>query len=132
MQPPANATAAARFRCSYRTCTPCALTRHTKHHLDSCMSPDSDLNTLLAFPQGFDFEFTLTVAYFEQSSFITVAGPCRIHTCFHLSSVSARTLAITAIRRTQTFFILLLIISFLISAFKGFYFFFSCGRINTL
>lgn len=46
-----------------------------------CMFPDLALITLYTFPYG---NKTLQW-YFIQHSFLTVAGPCRIYTCFHLS-----------------------------------------------
>ena len=51
--------------------------------LNLCMSPDLAINTLLAFPRRLH---TGQQWHTEQNSFLTVAGPCRIHTCFHLSS----------------------------------------------
>ena len=45
-----------------------------------CMSPDSDFLAALAFPCPYNTQWHL-----EYSSVNTVAGPCRIHTCFHLS-----------------------------------------------
>ena len=66
-----------------------------------CMSPDSDIITLLAFPRSHILASAARHPAqwpFEQSSLITVAGPCRIFTCFHLSSKAAPQ---GALRRTQ-------------------------------
>ena len=51
-----------------------------------CMSPDLAINALLTFPHPSSVAKTEVQWHTEQSSFITVAGPCRILTCFHLSS----------------------------------------------
>ena len=74
-------------------------THRTCHYL--CMSPDSDIITLLAFPRSHILASAARHPAqwpFEQSSLITVAGPCRISTCFHLSSKAAPQ---GALRRTQ-------------------------------
>ena len=67
-----------RFHCAYVSVLP-AFVRRSIRLICLCMFPDSDLIALPLLPKH-----RRSVDY-GQNSVNTVAGPCRIFTCFHLS-----------------------------------------------